>query len=67
MILAVPVAGTIQVFTRHWLASYRASSVYMAPEAPASPIIRVEAGPGDAADSAPLTSHGEPEPRDRTS
>jgi predicted PurR-regulated permease PerM len=28
MILAVPVAGTIQVFARHWIAAYRASPLY---------------------------------------
>jgi predicted PurR-regulated permease PerM len=36
MLVAVPAAAAIQVFVRHWLATYRASAIYLG-EAPAAP------------------------------
>ena len=43
MLLAVPVAATIQVFVRHWLELYRSSAIYQPAAAP----------PGDEAEGSP--------------
>lgn len=37
MLIAVPGAAIIQVFTRHWLASYRRSQIYLGPPGGAKP------------------------------
>jgi predicted PurR-regulated permease PerM len=37
MLIAVPAAAAIQVFLRHWLASYRASRIYRGEPPPAQP------------------------------
>lgn len=59
MILAVPVAGTIQVFARHWVAAYRASSVYWGSGVESSGLIVPDQPPGD------LPLSGAPGARDR--
>ncbi|MFB3816430.1 MAG: AI-2E family transporter [Candidatus Methylomirabilales bacterium] len=45
MLLAVPVAGAIQVFARHWLAAYRTSSLYWGAPRGEGVILPPESGP----------------------
>jgi predicted PurR-regulated permease PerM len=45
MLLAVPVAGAIQVFARHWLAAYRTSALYWGSPRGEGAIIRPGAAP----------------------
>jgi predicted PurR-regulated permease PerM len=65
MLLAVPVAGAIQVFARHWLAAYQTSSLYRGSGHGEGAIIRVEPAPGEESAAAAAQGSQREEPRAR--
>jgi predicted PurR-regulated permease PerM len=65
MILAVPVAGTIQVFARHWIAAYRASPLYWGPGEEAGGVIHVPPEATPPPETLPLGSAARAGERDR--
>ncbi len=60
MLLAVPVAGAIQVFARHWLMAYRTSPLYRGSAQGEGRIVQAEPGPGEGGSTGVGREPGEP-------